>query len=830
MWDSGVVSSGISNSIPYNGHPLAAYTQYFWRVAVTSHTGEVEHKDGCFETGVMDDCFEAEWITNGKVRPGWASYFRNTFTVNKEIDYARAYLCGLGVGELYFNGDKVGDHLLEPAQTNYEKTVLYSAYDITKNLHQGNNAVGVLLGDGWYHQNRVWSNGEMSYGDCRMLLEIHLHYKDGTCEKILSNENFLCDFSPITLNNIYGGETYDARLEQDGWCEPEFDDKDWKHAVKIEAPGGKLVCSLMPPIRKTRTLQPVSIRNQHMGSMDQIFIFDMGENFAGFVRIKIPFSPAGSEYVLRFAEEVDEIGGLLYTSTGIEHTNVLQQDRYISKGDPDGEVWEPHFTYHGFRYVELTGLYDREVPEGFLEGYAVNTDLQSAGQFSCSDERLNELQKLTTRTILSNYHGYPEDCPVRERCGWLGDAQLVSEAAIYNFDMAASYEKYLEDIRTTKEIFGTWMMIAPGKRVCHKATPLWASAQIIIPWNLYLYYNDKQVLIKYYDLMKELIHYYLDQHCINYILHFGLGDWCPPGGNYHNPYRIPIEVSSTAEFYHITDLMRKIAALLGKDDDADFFRKTANNIRSAFNEHYFDPELNSYGTQGANGVALSYGLCPEGKELLVARDAYRLLTEECGGGMYTGIWGNKYLIPAMTEYLYGDAMLSMLWNMNKNSFGTMMRDGATSVWECFETPPKTGASFSLNHPMQVSFTSWFYSHILGISPVEEEPGFKRFKVCPYCFGGITHASGTHSTLHGLIEVKWYIKDTKFILELTVPANSQADCYLPIQSPLSVTFDEQLIDTETSTVYLKGEERLFLTLGSGSYIIEGCFKKSNITLK
>ena len=817
MWDSGVMETETANELVYAGAPLQPCTPYYWRVDVVSAAGERASRDGTFEMGLLDENFTAQWIGRKNPRSGWGLYFRKAFAVSKKIIRARAYFSGLGIGELYLNGERVGDALLEPAQTDYEKRVLYAAYDVTEQLRGGENAVGVMLGDGWYHQNRVWADGSFSYGDCRMLLEIHIWYADGTVDKVLSDESFLCAYSPVTLNNIYGGETYDARLEQDGWNLPGFQaDEEWQPAVVLPAPGGRLTCSLMPPVRKTRRVLPVGVRNHHKDAEDQVYVFDMGENFAGFVRLHMPYSPAGTEYVLRFAEDVDELGGLLYTSTGIVHTLVMQQDRYISRGRPEGECWEPRFTYHGFRYVEVTGLYARQVPDGFLEGFAVNTDLADAGAFSCSDERLNKLERLTRRTILSNYHGIPEDCPVRERCGWLGDAQLVSEAAMCHFDMAASYEKYLEDIRTSKEIFGTWKMIAPGKRVCHRATPLWSSAQIILPWNLYLYYGDVRVLQRYYDDMKELIRHYVEDECVNYILHFGLGDWCPPGGNYHNPHRVPIEVSSTAELYRCTTLMIKVAERLGKEEDAASFRETAACIREAFSMHYYDEGRHSYGTQGADGAALAFGLCPPEDTALVAQDALRLLYEECGGGMATGIWGNKYLIPAMTEQGYGDDMLAMLFNEGKTSFATMFRDGAASIWECCETPPKTGGVTSLNHPMQAAFTSWLYTHLLGIAPQEEAPGFRRFTVRPYVLGGMKRAQGHRDTPYGRIEAAWTAEDGVFCLQLTVPANTRADCLLPIRSGLTVMADKERVMVECAQT----EGRAVFTLGAGRYVIEG----------
>ena len=816
MWDSGVLDTDVADGLVYAGAPLQPCGIYHWRVEIESAEDERAQLDSTFEMGLFDENFTARWIGRKNPRPGWGLCFRKGFKVDKKIIRARAYFCGLGIGELYLNGERVGDALLEPAQTDYEKRVLYTAYDVTKQVQAGENAVGVMLGDGWYHQNRVWADGGFSYGDCRMLLELHIWYADGTMDKILSDESFLCDYAPVTLNNIYAGETYDARLEQEGWCQSGFAAEVWQSAVALPPPGGRLLCRLMPPVRRTRRVLPVSVRNQHKDAADQVYIFDMGENFAGFVRLHMPFSPAGTEYVLRFAEDVDALGGLLYTSTGIISTLVLQQDRYISRGDPEGETWEPRFTCHGFRYVEVTGLYAREVPEGFLEGFAVHTDLTDAGAFSCSDERLNKLQHLTRQTILSNYHSIPEDCPVRERCGWLGDAQLVSEAAICNFDMAVSYEKYLEDIRTSKEIFGTWMMIAPGKRVCHRATPLWAAAQIILPWNLYLYYNDRRVLELYYDDMKELIRYYTEEQCINFILHFGLGDWCPPGGNYHNANRIPIETSSTAELYHCTSLLIKIASLLGKEEDAAYFRKTADSIKEAFNQHYYDAALHSYGTQGADGAALAFGLCPPEDAELVAQDAVRLLRETCAGGMATGIWGNKYLIPAMTERHYGDEMLAMLFNPEKTSFATMFRDGASSIWECFEAPPPIGEVSSLNHPMQAAFTSWLYTHLLGIVPQEEAPGFRRFTICPYVLGGITQAQGYRDTLYGRITVEWTAEAGCFCLDLTIPANTRADCRLPVRSGLVVTQGEEILSVEQE----RQGERIVCTLGTGHYRLQG----------
>ncbi len=778
MWDSGKVPERRAENILYAGKCLESCGRYFFTVTVWGEDGSAASADSTFEMGLFDVHFTAAWIGHPHPRPGWGTYLRKNFTVaaGKTVAAGRAYFSGLGAGVLYLNGGRAGDGILEPLFTNYEKIIQYQAYDITAQLRSGENAVGVLLGSGWFHQNRVW-DGIADYGPCRMRLELHIRYQDGTAECIISDETFVCDYSPVTLNNIYAGETYDARLEQEGWSCAGFAAEGWQPAVRMPSPGGKMVCRMMEPIRRTRTVRPVSVRRLHEGTGDQVWIYDMGENFAGFAHLRIPQSAAGTEYVLRYAEECDAAGNLDFNTTGIQHTCVVQQDRYIAAGTAGGEEWEPYFTYHGFRYVEVTGVYSRSLPENLITGVAVHTDLSAAGGFTCSDRRINRLQELTLRTILSNFHGFPEDCPIREKCGWLGDAQLVSETAICNFDMALAYEKYLEDIRTTKEVYGNWMMIAPGKRLCGEATPLWGSAQVILPWNLYLYYGDFSALERYYPLMREWV-LYQKARSERLLVTYGLGDWCPPCGH-ESPLRLPVPVSSTAEFYRCSTLVSKAAGILGFTEDREQFLRLAAQIKQAFNTAFYNSDRHSYGTQGANGVALRYGLCPEGAEPAVAADLIRILREECGGAMVTGIYGNKHMVPAMTEYGYGAEMLSLLFNPLQPSFAAMMDSGATSLWECFQphNDPKNAAS--LNHPMHGAFTNWFYSHILGIQPMEEAPGFREFVVRPYVFGGITAASGFRLTPYGRIDAAWEMEAGIFRISITVPANTTAYLFLPL---------------------------------------------------
>lgn len=789
MWDSGISETDRSENIVYAGKKLLPSTRYFAKVIAVISDGEKNYvlSDICtFETALYDENFTAKWICQKNFRYSWAQYLRKEFgtSQDKKIRSCRAYFSALGCGELYINGEKIGDSIYDPALTNYEKITPYVCYDITSNITSGDNAVGIILGDGWYCQRHAWYPWT-HYGDCRVLLEIHITYDDGSVQKILSDESFKCDYSPITTNNVHVGETYDSRLEQDGWANVGFDDAHWTYAMLTDAPGGKLTSITIPPIRKVREVKPVSVTNRRAGTPDQVFIYDMGENFAGFVKIKIPDSPPGSVYTLRFSEEIEPSGALWYASAGSGATCALQQDIYIAKGFGKDTEWEPRFAYHGFRYVEVTGVYTFDKPaEDFLTGYAVNTDLKSVGEFTCSNEYINKIQELTRRTILSNYHGFPEDCPVREKCGWLGDAQLVSEAAMYNFYMPDSYEKYLEDIRTTKEIHGVWQMISPGRRTCGEATPLWGCAQIVIPWNMYLYYNDKSVLEKYYGLMCEWV-----QHEINrskdYVIDEGLGDWCPPRPKKTEDdpnserYRIPVKVSSTAEFYRCAYTMTKVAAILGNEADSKYFADLALKIKESFIRNFFDADKNSFGTQGADGVALRYGLCPDGKDLEVAKDYIKLLND-ADYQIYTGIFANKHLVPALTEYGYGAEVLKGLFSENNNNFRRMLETGATSLYEGFVVPLEVSDPASLNHPMQGAFTSWYYSHILGINPTEENPGFKEILFRPYVFDGIDNAEGSYESIYGKISASWKkdVTNGTFEYNIELPPNTSGTIVIP----------------------------------------------------
>lgn len=805
VWDSGIIKSDVSNNIAYEGALLLPKTFYTYEITVWDNHGNQAASKSNFETGMMQSDWGAKWITQDKYRSSWAPYFRKEFNLKAKVLKARAYISGLGCYELSLNGAKLSDNFLSPAQTNYNLSVLYDVYDITKNLNDGANTFGVLLGDGWYSQSRVWGLGTYHYGKPRFIMRAEIYYEDGTFEVIVSDESFKTDYSPITSNNLYAGECYDARLEQRGWDSAGFNDSKWDNAVSIDAPGGKLLCSLMPPIKKTRLVKPVSVKKLHAGD-DKVFLYDMGENFAGWVKIKIPHSPPACEVVLRFAEDTDPLGNLDMRTTGIGATYVVQQDKYTSNG---GAIeWEPRFVYHGFRFVEVTGIYADEPSLDFIEGCAVNTALEPNGRFNCSDRVINKLQGVILRTILSNYHGYPEDCPVREKCGWLGDAQLMSETCIYNFNMVLAYEKYLDDIKESKETYGTWQMIAPGKRTCGDATPLWGSAQVVIPWNLYLYYGDKAVLYKHYSNIKAWVEH-MKVKSDSLISSWGLGDWCNPDGHASSK-RIPVPQSSTIEFFNVAQLAAKIARVLNNAEDEKYFANLAEDIKNAFNKAFLKGD--TYGYQATDAATLVLGICPNEVREAVASSLLQSITQN-GGSFTTGIFGNKHLMNALTQTGNGGAALNSIVKKDFPSFGYMLEKGATSLWETFTHDNSLKKHLaSLNHPMHGSFASWFYSHICGISPAEDNPGFKQFTVKPYIVGYINHADCSYETNYGTIKLSYKVCGDTFEISLVIPPNTTADVLLPSTCG-EMTIDGNMVKESFA------DNRAIKSLGSGSYILK-----------
>ncbi len=755
VYDSGTVQSPCFFDIALQNLTLASRTDYTITVLVHDNKGDSASVSHTVHTEILPHEWDnAKWIKPKKHISGWAPYLRTKFRA-KNVTKAVLYASGLGCAEYYINGQRIEDYVIDPPQTNYEKEVFYRRFDVTRYLCNGGNALCVLLGEGFYAQSRVWGHYGFVYGNECLCCRLELTMTDGSTAAIVSDpDTWQARYSPISVNNIYAGETYDCRLETPDFALYDSDDAEWSSVVEDETPKGTRIPCLMPPVRAIRRLPAKSV-SCVSGKNDGAWIFDIGENIAGTVEFHLPWSPRGAVYVFRYAENLTASGTLDMRSIGAFATQCIQQDMYICRGDQGGEIYTPRFSYHGFRYVEITGFHDFSQGYGtmpwcdIVTGIALSTDMERMTEISTANDDLNRLLSVMDTTYRSNYHGLPEDCPAREKCGWLGDAQVVANYGLLNYDSTASYEKYLSDIRTTREVYGVWQMIAPGKRGCGEATPLWGCAQIIIPYYLYLYHGDREAVTGCWDAMEGWVAHELARSD-DFIISEGLGDWDPAEGN-EGPRRMPVPHSSTLMFYEICILMAELSDTFGYDKTA-YYLDLAQQIKASFIRHFYSEETSDYGYWGTDGVALQCGLYPDGKEAVLCAGLLRRMASD-GYAMPTGIYANKYLVPYLFASSHGDDAMRFLFHRSAVSFGTMLDDGATSMWECPDMQniaPREKDVPSYNHPMHGGFLYFALTHLAGIRPTA--PGFASFVFAPCFSASVPQTEATFRSVAGKIAV------------------------------------------------------------------------------
>lgn len=805
VWCSGDVPSDAQFGIGVPAGGMTPGTEYFWRVRVRDQNGRWSRwsEPARFRLGPAAAGWNAEWITADWDVCAAAPFFRKEFRISDSgrLVSAVVCLCGLGCSDLYLNGKPVDPgRMLDPAQTNYEHYAFYSAFDVRELMRSGDNTVGVLLGDGWYNQDLVW-NGFFSYGRPMLTLRMELRYEDGTVETIGSDRTWEWTESPLVKSNIYAGETYDARRRASFLRKMERREG-WNRAVRAS---GIVPKALYPqpvePIRVQRVYPALSVRRDPAGN----WIFDFGVNIAGIPRIRVS-QPEGTRLRMRMGETLKPDGSIDFSTTGVAATGTVQTDEYVCAGD-GAEEWSPRFTYHGFRYLELSGAVT-EPDTSWVRAVSVRSDVRPAGYFRCSDETMNRLHEMAVRTLAGNLHGLPSDCPHRERCGWLGDAHTIAPYANFNFGMYDFWMKYLEDIRSTASSFaagelhhkasnaefyhadkqpGIPYMIAPGRRLCGVASPDWGTALVQLPWQLYLHYGSREPLERYYDWMKQWVEYVgsLGADCI---IPFGLGDWCPPGGN--AKIDCPIALSSTAFHYIDVSIVRQAAEALGRRADSERFGELGRRIRDAFNERFFDPQ-SGYGSHTANALALDAGLVPEGFEKLVSDAVVRDAESRYGGFIHAGIFGIGRIPAALSRYGNAAAVCRIFAKEGENSFPFMWRNAdATTLWEVLPVSSESrdeclAAGCSLNHPMQGGYDAWFYEDVAGIRPDPQHPGFKRVLFEPRMTGCLQWAEGRVDTPYGEVRSCWKRDAQGLEWRIAIPANASGRVVLPLRGEVSV---------------------------------------------
>ena len=787
MWDSGKVESDKSINIVYEGDTLISGETYYWKVRVWDQdsTASPWSKVTTFQMGLLEASgWEGAWI-GANDKDISAPLLRKEFSLDKKIKQAHMYICGLGYYELYINGKKVGDHVLDPGTTDYRKRVLYVTYDVTDFLKTGRNAIGVMLGDGWFSSTEMVQQSPSPlrlYADRpQLLLQLDLRFTDGTTASIATDESWKVTMGPITSNGIWNGESYDARLEQPGWKRPDYDDSAWDHSTAVNPPGGILSSQLLPPIKVTKTLRPVALTEPEAGA----YLFDFGQNLTGWPRLHVR-GPAGTEVVLRTAEitrpemarmkgESDE--GVPGTIDPSPNRSARAQDSYILAGKKGTEVYEPRFTYHGFRYVQVEGFPGKPSLDD-LEARVVHSAVEPVGDFHCSNELINRIHHNTIWGQLSNLFSIPTDCPQRdERLGWMGDAHLTAEEAMYNFDMATFYTKWLLDIQDAQLENGAVPDVTPPHWTKFETgTPAWQVAYPLITWDMYRYYDDTRILEIHYPSVKKWVDYY-GGTAKDYIVDWGRGDWVPPKLTEPDDGSLPI--TSTGYYYRGAQIVAWMAEVLGKAEDARDYAALAERIKKAFNARFLDPETNQYGTgsQTSNAFPLYLGLVPEDRVGSVTENLVHNIVAEHDTHIWAGIIGTKALVEVLPARGRGQLMYELALQTTYPSWGYMISHGATTLWERWGGYKYFDAGMnSLNHIMFGSVDEFFYGDVAGIRLAS--PGYQLITIKPQVISELENARATTQTVRGLVSSSWAKEGNTLTLDVTIPANSRGKVSIP----------------------------------------------------
>lgn len=822
LWDSGKVGSDSSTHVRYAGRPLTSRQQCWWKVRAWDRDGRPTawSSPAFWEMGLLSDGdWKAKWIGSGNpddARRRSAPMLRRGFTAGKEIRRATAYVCGLGLFELHLNGQKVSDHVMDPPLSEYDKTVYYVAFDVTPLVRRGGNSIGVILGNGRYFFDREkFLEPVRSYGPCKLLLQLHIDYADGSTDRIVSDESWKLNLDgPIRANNEYDGETYDARVEADGWSRAGFDDSSWVAARAVPPPPGRLRATPIAPMRVMEAVRPKAVTSPK----PDVYVYDMGRNMAGFCGLRVK-GPAGAAVKLRYAETLRP-DGTIYTDN---LRTARATDTYILKGEGT-ETYQPRFTYHGFRYVEVIGFPGRPGLDA-LEGKVVYDAVRNAGSFRCSHELINRIHQNLYQGIRGNYRTIPTDCPQRdERHGWLGDRGEQSRGESYLFDVAALYSKWLTDIRDSQAPNGSVPDIAPEPWPAHSDGITWPSSYIVIPHMLHDQYGDIRVLQEHYDGMKRWADYMGGFLVKGIMPRNTYGDWCVPPespGLIHSkdPNRqTDGHLISTAYFYHDLRLLSRSARLLGREEDAGRFDALANTVKAAFNDRFFNSAACRYGngSQTSYILPLAFGMVPgEYRERVFGNLVDRIMTQS-KGHIGTGVIGGQWLMRVLSDNGRVDVAFGIAAKETYPGWGYMVSKGATTLWELWNGDTADPAMNSGNHVMLAGdFGTWLYEYGAGIRPAS--PGFKKITIQPVIAGGLTWAMASYDSMHGPIRSSWKRDQWMFSLDVSIPANTDATVHLPCRNAGSVRESGQPAVSANGVTSVREEDgEVLVRVGSGDY--------------
>lgn len=797
VWKSRRVNTDIPRMV-YQGPALQAHTRYYWQVEVWSNSCKLTSEIASFETAKLSitDWHDAKWISDTFDKEfRKAPLLRKSISLEeKNIKNARLYVSGVGYYEFFINGAHVSDRKLEPGYTHFDKRVLYSTYDVTSMLQHGENVLAAELGNGWLNIQSlsVWEFEKARWRmRPRMIAELRITYNDGTVQTIPTDRTWKTNSGACSFNNLYSGEVYDARLVHKGWTIPGFDDKKWMPAIEVEAPAKILTSQQMPPIRVVREVKPVSMRKID----DYTYIYDMGENMTGVCRLQVQ-GPTGTCVTLAHGELIHDDGTLNQGNIEIyfkreknglpQHVDPferIQTDTYFLSGN-GMETYEPRFTYHGFRYVEVASTRPLTLTQESLTGLCMHTDVEPVGNFACSNEILNKLVEASCNSYLGNLFSIPTDCPQREKNGWTADGYVGMDYGLLFYDGITVYEKWMNDFIDNQRERGDLSGIIPssGWGYADWIGPVWDAALFIIPNNLYKYYGDTRAIEKMWDTCVRYLQY-LETREKDGKLTYGIGDWV------FYKAKTDTHFTSTAFYWLDNVLMAKFADLTGHDGTK--YRAKADNLKELINNEWFDAEKKMYanGTQAAQSVGLALGLVPEEHAQAVADNLVRMIRDN-GHQLDFGMLGSKFVPAMLVKYGYADDAYKMIIRPEAPSWANWIHRGLTTLPETWVLD-KDFKDASLNHAFLGDISAWMMNSLAGINPHPKKPGFAGIIIRPQFINGISWAKGEYRSVRGLIRSEWKREGNQIELNIIIPANTEAELQLRDKSVALKTGKNQL---------------------------------------
>lgn len=779
LWDTGFVPN--EGSCIYGGAALKSGRTYIWQVTLRFGGEEMCSEEARFTMGLLPEAaWQARWV--GGIRIDAKSYlYRHEWTAKKPVRSAAAFVASPNYNVITVNGKKPDDSVLNNTFANYDKSLYYATYDLTGLVREGENAMGVMTGLGW-RSLREAEDG-VGWGDSLFAAQILMEYADGSEEWLYSEpDEWRCSTDgPILYNSIYNGEIYDARREQAGWDMPGYDDAGWFDAVEKEPPEGVLRSQLLEPIRVVRELPAREI----IPAADGGWTLDFGKNMAGWVRLRMQ-GKAGQKVSIKPAEMIHPDGRVDTTSLRRAHP----VDSYIFRGE-GVEEWQPRFTYHGFRYAQITGLEEKPGPDMFM-GCMVRSGVEQVGDFRCGHPIVQGFFDMVRQTEESNLHGVPTDCPQRdERLGWLNDMTVRNEGALYGFRLYQLYAKWLRDIRDTQgKVTGAITDTAPFLRYGFRPADPVSGSFLMLPWNLYLHYGDDRIIRENYEANGRWVRYLLKNSRDGIVRYSSMGDWAAPvagtdhsstGGGALSTITPPL-LMSTGFLYHDCILMAKMARVLKKAEDETAWQEKAAQVKKDFNRAFFHEDGQYYGenSQAANILALHFGLVEE-EHIPGVLGNFCDDIRRSGGHLTTGNICTRFGIEVLFRYGQADLAWHLLTQTEYPGWGFMLKNGATTVWERWE---KLGSNdfmaemASMSHPMNGSAVVSLYKHLAGIQPDEEKPGWQNILFRPVIPGDAPDASAELQTIRGTVASRWTQQDGRVEWEVTVPAGATGTVYVP----------------------------------------------------